>query len=88
MDSTLDLGDIGFGGIGNSHSDSVYRLREEIERFMITDINNPAGSAMAQSEIVVMWDQISKTPGDDTSTTMNHIPGGCNVLYRMVTSSL
>ena len=35
---------------------TVYRLREGIERFLITDINNPAASTQAQSEIVVMWD--------------------------------
>ena len=31
----------------------VYRLREGIERFLITDINNPAASAMGQSEVTV-----------------------------------
>jgi prepilin-type N-terminal cleavage/methylation domain-containing protein/prepilin-type processing-associated H-X9-DG protein len=53
------------------------RLREGVERFSITDINNPAGSAEAQSTIPVMWDEIS---GDD-ATHFNHVPGGCNVLY-------
>ena len=33
----------------NSDGVTLYRLREGIERFFITDINNPAGSAMAQS---------------------------------------
>ena len=28
-----------------------------------------------------MWDQISTTPADSTGTTMNHIPGGSNVLF-------
>ena len=32
------------------------RLREGIERFLITDINNPEASQRAQSEIVVMFD--------------------------------
>jgi len=53
----------------------VYRLREGIERFLITDINNPAASAQAQSELAVMWDQI------DDDQDFSHIPGGCNVLY-------
>lgn len=35
---------------------TVSRLREGIERFAITDINNPAGSAIAQSELPIMWD--------------------------------
>lgn len=55
----------------------IYRLREGIERFFITDINNPASSSKAQSEIWIMWDDVSsKDP-----TAMNHIPGGSNVLY-------
>jgi len=55
---------------------TIYKLREGIERFFITDINNPAGSAIAQSEISVMWDRVYPTPGDFT-----HIPGGSNVLF-------
>jgi len=55
---------------------AVYRLREGIERFFITDINNPAASAMAQSEVVVMFDQMSGAVDE-----FNHVPGGCNVLY-------
>ena len=59
---------------------SVYRLREGIERFFITDINNPAGSAQAQSEIPVIWDTIW-TPSDGNFSYFSHIPGGGNVLY-------
>jgi prepilin-type N-terminal cleavage/methylation domain-containing protein/prepilin-type processing-associated H-X9-DG protein len=55
----------------------VYRLREGIERFFITDINNPAASSMAQSEIFVMWDYAQSVKVD----LMNHVPGGSNVLY-------
>ncbi|HOD52343.1 MAG TPA: DUF1559 domain-containing protein [Candidatus Hydrogenedentes bacterium] len=59
---------------------TCYRLREGIERFFITDINNPAGSAMAQSEVPVMWDSVwSATEGRESY--FNHIPGGGNVLY-------
>ncbi|NIA13669.1 MAG: DUF1559 domain-containing protein [Nitrospiraceae bacterium] len=55
---------------------TMYRLREGIERFFITDINNPAASAQAQSEIAVMFDEVSiKASG------FNHVPGGSNVLY-------
>lgn len=57
-------------------SSAVYRFREGIERFLITDINNPAASAEAQSEIAVMFDTINTWPGD-----YSHIPGGANVLY-------
>jgi len=61
---------------GNAGGDTIYRLREGIERFMITDINNPAGSAQAQSEIFIMLDAMSTE-----IQNYNHVPGGCNVLY-------
>jgi prepilin-type N-terminal cleavage/methylation domain-containing protein/prepilin-type processing-associated H-X9-DG protein len=63
-------------GLGNSLGTTVYRLREGIERFLITDINNAAASAKAQSQIFTMMDQVSTT-----TQAFNHIPGGCNVLY-------
>jgi prepilin-type N-terminal cleavage/methylation domain-containing protein/prepilin-type processing-associated H-X9-DG protein len=63
-------------GLGNAGSDVVHHLKEGIERFMITDINNPAGAAMAQSTIFMMWDRVSENPQD-----FNHVPGGCNILY-------
>jgi prepilin-type N-terminal cleavage/methylation domain-containing protein/prepilin-type processing-associated H-X9-DG protein len=62
---------------------TVYRLKEGVERFMITDINNPAGSAKGQSEIVAMWDQCQfrvGTPGG-VGSAFNHIPGGSNLLW-------
>lgn len=68
-------------GFGNGpDGDKLYRLREGIERFLITDINNPAASARAQSLIWVMWDRVEKG-SDKDRTRFNHIPGGCNVLY-------
>ncbi len=66
---------------GNGNSDKMYRLREGIERFLITDINNPAGSAMAQSEVAVCWDSLSSSMSNATAQSFNHVPGGCNVLY-------
>jgi prepilin-type N-terminal cleavage/methylation domain-containing protein/prepilin-type processing-associated H-X9-DG protein len=70
---------LGFGG-----GDKVMRLREGIERFAITDINDPGATALAQSEVVIMFDVFGS--GDDAANTggvtvFNHIPGGCNVLY-------
>jgi prepilin-type processing-associated H-X9-DG protein len=56
---------------------TVHRLREGIERFFITDINNPASSSLAQSELFVLFDDISS----GNPEFMNHIPGGCNILY-------
>lgn len=65
-----------FAGTQAGGGDVILRLREGIERFLITDINSPAGSARAQSEVAVMWDHVT-TNGID----FNHIPGGANVLY-------
>ena len=65
-------------GFGNGGGDTIYRLREGIERFLITDINNAASSAMAQSSLWVMLDTMSNGTGE---ALFNHIPGGCNVLF-------
>jgi prepilin-type N-terminal cleavage/methylation domain-containing protein/prepilin-type processing-associated H-X9-DG protein len=75
IDEDLDLAAQG-PGIGNAGGDTLYRLREGIERFLITDINNPAATAQAQSEVWIMTDRLSTVSSD-----FNHIPGGANVLY-------
>ncbi len=59
-----------------STGDTIYRLREGIERFLITDINNPAASAKAQSEIEISADLVSTNVEQ-----YNHVPGGVNTLY-------
>ena len=61
---------------GNGGSNMIYRLREGIERFMIHDITSPADTALAQSELFVMFDQVSSSV-----EMFNHVPGGSNVLY-------
>ena len=65
-------------GDGNGGENTIYRLREGIERFLVTDVNNPAASAMAQSQLPIAWDNIST---DQSLIEYNHVPGGCNVLY-------
>ena len=65
-----------WAGAGNGGGNTIYRLREGIERFLITDINNPGGSAQAQSILPVMWDVIC-----DEASHFNHVPGGSNVLF-------
>lgn len=73
-----DVSNVSLGGvpIGNANGTTVFRLREGIERFLITDINNPAASAQAQSDIWIMFDLLATRASE-----FNHIPGGCNVLY-------
>ncbi len=61
---------------GTGSSRLLMRLREGIERFMITDVNSSGASARAQSDIPVMWDQVSIVPIETS-----HVPGGANVLY-------
>ncbi len=85
MDQFPTIPPTGSGGRG----DTIYRLKEGIERFMITDINNPAGSAVSQSSLPVYWDTFPDghfdnpaTKGDQVGTVgFNHIPGGANILY-------
>jgi len=65
-------------GFGNGGGNMIYRLREGIERFLITDINNPAATAQAQSALFIMLDAFANTAA---IKYFNHVPGGCNVLY-------
>ncbi|HRK32965.1 MAG TPA: DUF1559 domain-containing protein [Candidatus Hydrogenedentes bacterium] len=55
---------------------SFFRLREGIERFLITDINDPTRSSVAQSSVWINFDAASRN-----IERYNHVPGGGNVLY-------
>lgn len=55
-------------------------LKEGVERFLITDINNPGGSAQAQSTIPLLWDYIEFDQGNPDGSFI-HQPGGCNILF-------
>jgi prepilin-type N-terminal cleavage/methylation domain-containing protein/prepilin-type processing-associated H-X9-DG protein len=66
----------GLDPYGNGNGQTVFRMRESIDRFLITDINNPGASAKAQSEIFVIFDNLSTI-----ASGFNHVPGGSNVLY-------
>jgi len=75
-------GDLDFGSgstSGNNQSETLHRLKEGIERFLITDINDPTRTSASQSSIVTMWDLINVNPNG--SGEYNHVPGGGNVLY-------
>jgi prepilin-type processing-associated H-X9-DG protein len=75
VDEDVDMSSFGVA-LGNAGGDTLLRLREGIERFLITDINNPAASAVGQSEVWIYTDRLSSVPAD-----FNHVPGGANVLY-------
>jgi prepilin-type N-terminal cleavage/methylation domain-containing protein/prepilin-type processing-associated H-X9-DG protein len=66
---------------GNAGGTKIFRTREGAERFMITDINNPASSAHAQSTIAIMYDSIEGGRSSDRVQRFNHVPGGGNALY-------
>ncbi len=76
IDFTANAALTPFLGHGNGGSNMLQNLREGVERFMITDINNPGASALAQSSLYVYMD-VASTRVDE----FNHIPGGSNVLY-------
>jgi prepilin-type processing-associated H-X9-DG protein len=63
-------------GCGNGGGNTVYRLKDGIERFLITDINNAGSANASQSSVWIMFDLLSTSPAG-----FNHIPGGSNVLY-------
>jgi prepilin-type N-terminal cleavage/methylation domain-containing protein/prepilin-type processing-associated H-X9-DG protein len=68
---------------------NVPRLREGVERFFITDINNPGSGSTGQSTLIVMSDSYTLVGsfmdhgalGDTGIGMYNHVPGGANVLY-------
>lgn len=71
---------------GSELPSKLMSLKEGIERFLITDINNPAGASQAQSTLFIMfdaWANSINSAGNDQSMILsfNHLPGGCNVLY-------
>jgi prepilin-type N-terminal cleavage/methylation domain-containing protein/prepilin-type processing-associated H-X9-DG protein len=64
---------------------SYIRTKEGIERFFITDINNPAAGAKGQSGLPIMWDAWGVNTGhwgsDGVIVRFNHVPGGGNCLF-------
>jgi prepilin-type N-terminal cleavage/methylation domain-containing protein/prepilin-type processing-associated H-X9-DG protein len=65
-----------FAGTQVGGGNVLYRLRDGIERFLITDINNPANAQIASSRIPLMWDHVSTKVED-----FSHVPAGGNILY-------
>ena len=84
FDETATYGPGDLFSTGTGGGDVVFRLRESIARFLITDINNPGASAQAQSSIAIMWDTFGTSSSEDNqggTNVFNHVPGGSNVLY-------
>ena len=78
LSALLPFVDVGKNA-GNGRGDTIFRLREGIERYLITDVNSPGATARAQSNLPIMWDTI--TTGVVGGVDFNHVPGGANVLF-------
>jgi prepilin-type N-terminal cleavage/methylation domain-containing protein/prepilin-type processing-associated H-X9-DG protein len=65
-----------YAGTQAGGGDTLYRLRNGIERFLVTNVNNPGASTTASSQVPLMWDQVSANV-----EAFAHVPGGANVLY-------
>lgn len=69
---------------GNPLPRRLLRLREGVERFMITDLYNINALQNAQSRVIVMYDAWagnSGSSGPGPLSLFNHLPDGSNVLY-------
>lgn len=81
VDNDLDVHDVAgltpyAAFLATPEEETMLRLREGVERFLITDINNAAASAQAQSEIDILNDRTA-----NSTENFSHLPGGSNILY-------
>ncbi len=76
VDRNVDVSQSEYPNCGNGGGSIIYRLAEGVERFCIGNIANPSETALAQSEIWIMFDHVATYPAG-----FNHVPGGSNVLY-------
>jgi prepilin-type N-terminal cleavage/methylation domain-containing protein/prepilin-type processing-associated H-X9-DG protein len=76
LDSDWRLVDVTGAALTVGEYSTIYSLREGIERFFITDINNPASGAISQSTLPIMHDAVA-----EEIEFFNHLPGGANILY-------
>ncbi len=65
-----------FWGWGAGGGNTIYRLRQGIERFFITDINRPERTVVSATQLPVMFDTVSTNTAD-----YSHTPAGGNVMY-------
>lgn len=79
------MADIVVNSRSSSHpGETMYRFREGVSRFLITDINNPAASSRAESVIPVVHDTVEFQPTSHRGAivpSFSHVPGGGNALY-------
>ncbi|MCX5758619.1 MAG: prepilin-type N-terminal cleavage/methylation domain-containing protein [Candidatus Hydrogenedentes bacterium] len=63
------------------HAVTLYRLRDGVQRFLVTDINNPAEGNAAASDVCVTWDTVATDDGVPVPEEVNHLPLAANVLF-------
>ena len=85
MDRTyrLSLGEYLSSSLTTQYGNTIYRIREGVERFLITDINNPAATAQGQSMIPYLADFVDQAgkASPNRGSRFNHVPGGANMLF-------
>ncbi|MDX9972895.1 MAG: prepilin-type N-terminal cleavage/methylation domain-containing protein [FCB group bacterium] len=60
---------------------TLYYLREGVARFTITDVNDPAATALSESQVAVLRDTVRTNNGSPLPHEVNHLPLGANVLF-------
>jgi prepilin-type N-terminal cleavage/methylation domain-containing protein/prepilin-type processing-associated H-X9-DG protein len=76
-DRSSNLASFDFAGYGNSGGDTINRLTQGVDRFLITELNTIfQGDETGASVIPISWDQISTN-----ITEFSHVPAGQNCLY-------
>jgi prepilin-type N-terminal cleavage/methylation domain-containing protein/prepilin-type processing-associated H-X9-DG protein len=64
-------------GSGNAGGSTIFRLGQNVDRFLISDMNSiMTGDESGSSVVALMWDQISTNIAE-----FSHVPAGQNVLY-------
>ena len=62
--------------MGTGNTQTIFRLNEGVNRFLITDVNNAAAATTSSTTLIASWDQAGVT-----AAGFNHVPGGSNILY-------
>jgi len=86
---TVGASDVSHTDGNDGSTVNFHRVKEGVERFFITDINNPAAGAQAQSTIPLMYDawgmnimlNAALDHHEQGISRFNHVPGGGNCLY-------
>ena len=69
-----------------SGGDTIWKLKDGVERFWITDVNSsssPPSPSILQNSIPVLWDKANMYSETEFAhiARFNHVPGGSNVLF-------